>query len=43
MSTRALVIWIVVIAALVGATLVFGGDGHRAIAKWLPAMHGGRR
>ena len=43
MSTRALVIWIVVIAALAGATFAMRGEGHRLLAKWMPSMHGGGR
>lgn len=43
MSTRALVIWIVVIAAFVGATFAMRGEGHRMLAKWMPSMHGGSR
>jgi hypothetical protein len=43
MSTKTLVIWVVVIATVVGATFAFRGEGHRMLAKWLPALHGGGR
>lgn len=43
MSAKTLVIWIVAVAAFVGMTFAMRGDGHRLLAKWLPAMHGGRR
>jgi hypothetical protein len=43
MSTKAVVIWVVVIAAFLGATFAFRGEGHRMLAKWMPAMHGGSR
>jgi hypothetical protein len=42
MSARTLVIWLVVIAAVVSATLAMRGEGHRMLAKWMPSMHGGR-
>jgi hypothetical protein len=42
MSAKTLVIWLVVVAAFVGATLAMRGEGHRMLAKWMPAMHGGR-
>lgn len=41
MHTRTLVIWLVVIATIVGGTLAMRGEGHRMLAKWMPAMHGG--
>jgi hypothetical protein len=34
---------VLVLAALfVAGTLAMHGDGHRMLAKWLPAVHGGR-
>jgi hypothetical protein len=43
MSTKALVIWVVVVTAVVGATFAFRGEGHRLLAKVMPALHGGSR
>ena len=40
MRSRTLVIVLVVAALFVTATLATSGQGHRALAKWLPAMHG---
>jgi hypothetical protein len=42
MRTRTFVIVLIVAAAFVTATLTLRGDGHRKLAKWLPAIHGGR-
>jgi hypothetical protein len=40
---RTLVIWIVAIGVVVAGTLAMRGEGHRMLAKWMPAMHGGSR
>jgi hypothetical protein len=42
MSTKAMVIVLVLAALLLTGTLAMHGDGHRMLAKWLPALHGGR-
>ncbi len=42
MRSRTLVIVLVAAALFVTATLAMRGDGHRMLAKWLPALHGGR-
>ena len=41
MSAKTVVIWLVVVAAFVGASYAFRGEGHRMFAK-LAAFHGGR-
>jgi hypothetical protein len=41
MSARTVVIWLVVVAAFVGATYAFRGEGHRMLAK-LASFHGSR-
>lgn len=43
MSAKALVIWIVAVAAFIGLTLAMRGDGHRSLAKWMASVHGGSR
>jgi hypothetical protein len=43
MRSRTLMIVLVVVAVFVTATLAMRGDGHRMLAKWMPAMHGGGR
>jgi len=41
MTTKALVI-VLIVAALFGAgVLAMHGKGHKALAKWLPSLHGG--
>jgi hypothetical protein len=40
MRTRTLVIILILAAAFVTATLTWGGDGHRRLARMLPALHG---
>ena len=42
MGVRTLVIVLVVVALFVGGTLAMHGHGHRMLAKWMPALHGGR-
>jgi hypothetical protein len=41
MSGRTIVIVLVIAAALFGGMLAMHGHGHRALARWLPAIHGG--
>jgi hypothetical protein len=41
MSARTVVIWLVVVAAVVGITYAFRGEGHRMFAR-LASFHGGR-
>ena len=41
MRTRTIVIWVVLAAAFVAGTLAMRGEGHRMLARWMPAMHGG--
>ena len=43
MQVRTLVIWVAVVAVVVAGTLAMRGGGHRMLAKWMPAMHGGTR
>ena len=43
MRTRTLVIWLVVMAVVVAGAFAMRGEGHRMLAKWMPAMHGGGR
>ena len=40
MGAKTLVIVLVAVALFVTATLAMHGQGHRAFAKWMPAMHG---
>jgi hypothetical protein len=40
MSMKTLAIVLALAAAVVTATLTLHGDGHRMLAKWLPALHG---
>ena len=40
MSIKTLAIVLILAAAVVTATLAFHSDGHRRLAKWLPALHG---
>ena len=42
MSARTLAIVLIVAAACVSGTIAMHGHGHRLLAKWLPALHGGR-
>jgi hypothetical protein len=42
MRAKTLVIWLAVVVVFVGATLAMRGEGHRVLAKWMPALHGGR-
>ena len=41
MRVRTLVIWLVVVTAVVAGAFAMRGEGHRMLAKWMPAMHGG--
>lgn len=41
MHARTLMIWLVVIVLIVGGSLAMHGKGHRMLAKWMPAIHGG--
>jgi hypothetical protein len=41
MGAKTLVIVLVAVALFVTATLAMHGRGHRALAKWMPAIHGG--
>jgi len=37
------VMWIVLLAVLfVAAAFATRGQGHRILARWMPAMHGGQ-
>jgi hypothetical protein len=40
MSTKAMVIVLVVSGLIVSGTLAMHGKGHRMLAKWMPAVHG---
>jgi hypothetical protein len=40
MGSRTLVIVLVLVALFVTAHLAMRGHGHRALAKWMPALHG---
>jgi len=40
MSTKALVIVLIVAAVFIGGVLAMHGKGHRMLAKWMPAIHG---
>ncbi len=42
MRTRTLMVIVAAVAVLIGATLMMRGDGHRRLAKMLPAIHGNR-
>jgi hypothetical protein len=42
MGSKTMVIALVVAALFVAATLTMRGHGHRTLAKWMPALHGGR-
>jgi hypothetical protein len=42
MSTKTMVIVLVLAALFVTGTLAMHGDAHRMLAEWLPAVHGGR-
>jgi hypothetical protein len=41
MSAKTVVMWLVVLAAFVGVTYAFRGEGHRMLAK-LASFHGSR-
>jgi hypothetical protein len=41
MRSRTVVIVLVFVALFVAATLAMRGHGHRTLAKWMPALHGG--
>jgi hypothetical protein len=41
MRSRMLVIVLVFVALFVTATFAMRGQGHRMLARWMPAMHGG--
>ena len=41
MGSRTLVIVLILVAVIVTATLAMRGEGHRMLAKWMPAIHGG--
>jgi hypothetical protein len=40
MSIKTLAIVLVVAALFVGGALAMHGKGHKALAKWMPAIHG---
>jgi len=40
MRARTLLIVLVFAALFVAVTLAMSGDGHRTLAKWMPALHG---
>ena len=42
MSSKAIAIVLVVAALVVGGTVAMHGKGHKLLARWLPALHGGR-
>jgi hypothetical protein len=41
MGAKTLAIVLVAVALFVTATLAMHGRGHRVLAKWMPAIHGG--
>jgi preprotein translocase subunit SecG len=41
MSTKALVAILIAAAILIGGVLAMHGKGHRLLARWMPAIHGG--
>ena len=41
MTMKTLAIVLVVAALVMSGVLAMHGKGHAALAKWLPAMHGG--
>jgi hypothetical protein len=42
MRTRTLMIVLACVALFLVATFALRGDGHRRLARMLPAMHGGQ-
>jgi hypothetical protein len=40
MRARTLLIVLVAMALFVTLTLAMHGNGHRMLAKWMPALHG---
>jgi hypothetical protein len=43
MTTKTLVIILIAAALFVSGVVVMHGKGHAALAKWMPALHGGGR
>jgi hypothetical protein len=41
MTTKTLAIVLLAAALFVAGVLAMHGKGHKALAKWLPSMHGG--
>ena len=42
MTGKTVLVVIVIAAALFTGVMAMHGKGHRAIARWFPALHGGR-
>ena len=40
MTVKTLVLWIVVVAVVIAATFAMRGEGHRMLARMMPAIHG---
>jgi hypothetical protein len=41
MTTKSLVIVVIVAALFVSGVIAMHGKGHAALAKWMPSLHGG--
>ncbi len=41
MAVKTLIVVLVVAALCVCGTLAMHGKGHKMLAKWMPALHGG--
>lgn len=42
MSSRTMVVIVVLSAAFLAGIVAMHGKGHEALRRWLPALHGGR-
>jgi hypothetical protein len=42
MTTKTLAIILIAAALFVGGAVAMHGKGHAALARWMPALHGGR-
>jgi hypothetical protein len=41
MTSRTLLIVLAIVALFMTGTFAMHGKGHRMLAKWMPALHGG--
>jgi hypothetical protein len=42
MSAKVLIVVVMVTAVCLGGIVALHGHGHKLLAKWIPAIHGGR-